>query len=83
MSEPFVHYALDPTAKFPKRWQDYISTLRVICEPHEGWVMVRRPGCKPFVLHVSDLCNATRHAPHGPFTLVTKAPPTTRGVREP
>ncbi|KZE34078.1 hypothetical protein IMF23_04190 [Chelatococcus daeguensis] len=72
MSEPLTDapkYVLDPLSPFPKRWRDHIGPLRVMCGPVEGYVMVRRKGGAPFVLRVSDLTNATRDPPHGPFVL--------------
>jgi len=64
------HYFLDPTEPFPVRWCDKHGPLRVMAGPVKGWVMVRRPHAVPFVLHVSDLCNATQRPPHGPFEIV-------------
>ncbi len=67
MSEP---YCLDPLAPFPPRWKDKIGPIRVMTNPVQGYVMVRRPGAAPFVLHVSELCNAKKHPHHGPFEVV-------------
>jgi hypothetical protein len=65
-----VRYVLDPLAPFPKRWRDHHGPIRVMMGPCEGWVIGRRPGCIPFLLTVSDLCNATRRPIHGPFEVV-------------
>lgn len=62
-----AHYFLDPLAPFPARWRDRIGPLRVMAGPVSGYVMIRRPNAVPFVLRVSDLCNATKHPHHGPF----------------
>lgn len=48
-------YAIDPFAPLPKRWEDEHGEIRVMCEPHEGYVMARRKGCIPFVIRVIDL----------------------------
>jgi hypothetical protein len=66
------HYFLDPLDTFPARWRDKIGPIRVMAGPVTGYVMCRRPGGYPFVLHVSDLCNATKHPPHGPFEIIVK-----------
>jgi len=65
-----AHYFLDPLAPFPARWRDKTGPIRVMAGPVTGYVMCRRPGAVPFVLHVSDLCNATKHPHHGPFEVV-------------
>jgi hypothetical protein len=57
---------------FPPKWRDKYGPLTVMAGPVKGWVMVRRPQAVPFVLHVSDLCNATQRPPHGPFELVRR-----------
>src|SRR5262245_22325340 len=62
-----THYLLDPLSPLPARWRDKHGPLRVMAGPVKGWVMVRRPQAVPFCLRVSDLCNATRREPHGPF----------------
>lgn len=64
------HYLLDPLDPLPKRWRDRLGPINVMAGPVKGWVMVRRPRCTPFCLRVSDLCNATRLPPHGPFEVV-------------
>ena len=68
------HYFLDPLDPFPPKWRDKIGPLTVMAGPVKGYVMVRRPGAMPFVLAVSDLCNATQRPPHGPFELVRRSP---------
>jgi hypothetical protein len=65
-----AHYFLDPLAPFPPRWRDKTGPITVMAGPVKGYVMVRRPNAVPFVLHVSDLCNATKHPRHGPFEVV-------------
>ncbi len=65
-----THYFLDPSEPFPARWRDKIGPIRVMAGPVKGYVMVRRPSAIPFVLRVSDLCNATKHHIHGPFVVV-------------
>lgn len=65
-----VHYFLDPLAPFPARWKDKHGPLRVMAGPVSGYVMVRRPSAVPFVLHVSDLCNASKRPTGGPFEVV-------------
>lgn len=67
-----VHYFLDPIDQFPARWRDKIGPIRVMAGPVTGYVMVRRPGEMPFVLHVSELCNAKKHPVHGPFEVIGK-----------
>jgi len=62
-------YVFAPGTPLPKRWKDRTGPIRVMCEPVEGYVMVRRPGAMPFVLHVSELLNQARHPTHGPFRL--------------
>jgi len=64
------HYFLDPLAPFPRRWRDKISAIEVMAGPVKGYVMCRRPRCMPFVLRVSDLCNATKPNSSGPFEVV-------------
>lgn len=64
------HYFLDPLAPFPRRWKDKYGPVEVMTNPVKGYVMVRRPHAAPFVLRVSDLCNATKTDPHGPFEVV-------------
>lgn len=66
-------YALNPLAPFPKRWRDPLGNIRVMAEPVQGYVMVRRPGAYPFVLCVAHLTNAERHPVHGPFHVVEPA----------
>ena len=65
-----MHYFLDPLAPFPARWRDKIGPLRVMAGPVNGYVMVRRPDAHPFVLRVSELCNAVKHPVHGPFEVI-------------
>lgn len=48
-------YAIDPTQPLPKIWKDAIGEIRVMCNPHEGYVMARRKGSAPFVLSVREL----------------------------
>lgn len=67
MSEAPVKYCVDPMQPFPKRWEDARGPVRVISGPAEGYVMVRRRGCMPFVLHVRHLLNTDKHPVHGPF----------------
>lgn len=62
-------YVIDPLAKFPRRWRDHIGPIRVMCEPVEGYLLVRRPGCAPFALSVRQILNAEKHPVHGPFVL--------------
>lgn len=62
-------YVVSPLAKFPKRWRDHRGPIRVMGEPVEGYVMVRRPGCSPFILSVKQVLNAEKHPIHGPFVL--------------
>jgi hypothetical protein len=66
------HYFLDPLAPFPPRWRDKHGEITVMTNPVKGYVMVRRPRCTPFVLRVSDLCNATKDPHHGPFEVIAK-----------
>jgi hypothetical protein len=66
------HYFIDPLAPFPRRWQDERGLIEVMTEPVKGYVMVRRPYAVPFVLRVSDLCNATKDPNHGPFEVIAK-----------
>lgn len=73
MSDEPTRYVINPLAPFPKRWRDPIGPLRVLAEPAEGWLLVRRPGAMPFVLHVRQILNTERHPVHGPFTVVEKA----------
>lgn len=73
-----VPYVLSPLAKFPKRWRDHLGPIRVMSEPIEGYLLVRRPGCMPFALSVRQLLNAEKHPVHGPFRLAdahSKNPP--------
>lgn len=65
-----AHYFLDPLGPFPARWRDKIGPIRVMAGPVTGYLMCRRPGAVPFVLHVSELCNAKKHPHHGPFEVV-------------
>src|SRR5574343_2042258 len=51
------HYFLDPLAPFPGRWRDKTGPIKVMSGPVSGYVMCRRPGAYPFVLHVKHLCN--------------------------
>jgi hypothetical protein len=69
MTEP-IKYAIDPMSPFPKRWKDKLGNIRVITGPVEGYLMVRRPGAMPFVLHVAQMLNAETHPTHGPFEIV-------------
>jgi hypothetical protein len=71
------HYFIDPLAPFPPRWRDKYGEITVMTNPVKGYVMVRRSGAAPFVLRVSDLCNATKDPHHGPFEVVAK----TRKIR--
>jgi hypothetical protein len=71
------HYFLDPMAPFPRRWRDKTGPVEAMAEPVKGYVMCRRPGAAPFVLRVSDLCNATKDPNHGPFEVIAK----TRKIR--
>lgn len=48
-------YAIDPMQPLPKRWRDKGGPLRLMCEPHDGYVMMRRPGAMPFVESVRGL----------------------------
>lgn len=64
------HYFIDPLAPFPRRWRDKIGPVEVMTNPIKGYVMCRRPRAVPFVLRVSDLCNATKDQHHGPFEVV-------------
>lgn len=70
MTSHITQYVIDPTEPFPKRWRDHIGPIRVMSGPHQGYLMVRRPGAVPFVLHVSQILNAERHHTHGPFEIV-------------
>ena len=76
MSERFERkpYVVSLLAKFPKRWRDHIGPIRVMSEPIDGYLMVRRPGAAPFVLSVKQMLNAEKHHSHGPF-LLADAPP--------
>lgn len=65
-----AHYFIDPLVPFPSKWRDRVGPIAVMTEPVKGYVMVRRPGCAPFVLRVSHLCNAEKHPIHGPFEVV-------------
>ena len=70
-----TQYVLDPLAPFPKRWRDPLGPIRVMGGPHEGYVMVRRPGAAPFCLHVSELTNASagrRYRGRGPYEIVER-----------
>lgn len=71
MSErlPVQKYVIDVMSPFPKQWRDHIGPIRVMCEPHEGYVMVRRPGATPFVLSVRNILNSVSHPTHGPFEM--------------
>lgn len=64
------HYFLEPLAPFPARWRDKYGPIRVMAGPVKGYVMCRRAGAAPFVLHVSELCNAKKHEYMGPFEVV-------------
>lgn len=64
------HYFLDPLAPLPRRWEDKTGPIEVMTNPVKGYIMCRRPHAMPFVLRVSDLCNATKHPHHGPFKVV-------------
>lgn len=52
-------FAVDPTEPLPKRWVDCRTSdcdvIRLLCQPHEGYVMARKKGAAPFVLSVRDL----------------------------
>jgi hypothetical protein len=48
-------YAIDPTSPIHKKWTDENGPIRVLCEPAEGYVMIRRPGAMPGVISVRDL----------------------------
>lgn len=48
-------YVFDPTEPLPKRWKDSRGPIRLVCQPHEGYIMVRRPSAAPFILSVRDL----------------------------
>lgn len=65
-----IKYVIGPLHPFPQRWKDKRGPIRVVGGPHEGYVMVRRPGAVPFVLSVAELLNARSHHVHGPFELV-------------
>jgi hypothetical protein len=65
-----AHYFLDPFSPFPQRWRDKLGPIRVMAGPVTGYVMCRRPNAVPFVLHVSELCNAKKHPHIGPFEVV-------------
>ena len=77
MAEP-TKYVIDPLSPFPKRWEDHRGPLRVMCEPAEGYVMIRRRGAMPFCLPVATLLNAERDPFHGPFRLIEKRRPTSK-----
>lgn len=68
-----THYFIDPFAPFPPKWRDSIGPIAVMTGPVKGYVMVRRPGSMPFVLHVADLCNAQKHL-LGPFEIIEAKP---------
>jgi len=72
MPDP-IKYVVDPAAPFPKKWSDHIGPINVMTEPVAGYLMVRRPGCTPFVLSVKQMLNAepTRSIT-GPFVLFEK-----------
>lgn len=72
---PATKYVVDPMAKFPRRWRDHIGNIRVMGEPIEGYLMVRRPGAMPFCLPVSTILNATKDPTHGPFEVIKKEHP--------
>jgi len=74
-----VRYVIGATDKFPKRWRDHHGPIRVMTEPIEGYVMVRRPRAVPFVLSVAQLLNAEGHPVHGPFEIVGRPAPTGEG----
>jgi len=73
-----VKYVIDPLSPFPKRWKDQLGPLRVMCEPAEGYVMIRRPQAMPFCLPVAVLLNAERGEFHGPFRLIERRRPTSK-----
>jgi hypothetical protein len=56
-------YVYDPTSPFHKLWQDELGQIRVICEPSQGYVMVRRPGAMPFVVSVHYLLSGKQYQP--------------------
>lgn len=64
------HYFFDPLSPFPARWKDKNGPLRVMAGPVKGYVMCQRGNAQPFILRVSDLCNATKDPHHGPFEVV-------------
>lgn len=76
MTDPAVRlseaqkYVVAPLAPFPKRWRDAKGPIRVMAGPVDGYLLVRRPACIPFVLHVSEITNAKKHPILGPFELV-------------
>lgn len=63
-----MSYLIDPLAPFHARWRDKHGPIRVIAGPVNGWLMCRRPHCRPFILRVSELLGADRPPPEmGPF----------------
>ena len=48
-------FAYDPTEPLPKRWIGKNGLIRLLCQPHEGYIMARSSGAMPFVLSVRDL----------------------------
>ena len=66
-------YAISPMEPFPRYWHDHVGNLRVLGGPHDGWLLMRRPGAMPFALRVAHVLNARSHHIHGPFRL-GKAP---------
>jgi len=74
MSKKHPGYAINPMQPLPKRWFDAIGPIRVICEPHAGWIMARRhDNATPFVLSVRELLG-------GKFTPIL--PKSTTNVRQ-
>jgi len=72
-----IKYVIDPMQPFPKKWSDNLGPINVMTEPVSGFVMVRRPGCTPFILSVKQLLNAEpTRSMMGPFVLFEKKTPT-------
>lgn len=63
-------YAIKPLQPLPKYWFDAIGPIRVMCEPHAGYIMARRhDNSTPFVLSVRELLG-------GKFTPILPKPRT-------
>lgn len=66
--EGMTGFALDPTKPLPKKWMDCTTSncdvIRLLCQPHEGYVMARKKRAAPFVLSVRDLLSG-RYQPMG------------------